>query len=44
MGCYRISYHVYKLGINSIIENATGSATEIVKNASRDIVGSSFDK
>jgi hypothetical protein len=25
-----------KLGITSIIENATGSATEIAKNASRD--------
>jgi hypothetical protein len=28
-----------KVGITSIIENATKSATEIAKNASRDIVG-----
>lgn len=28
---------VDKLGITSIIENATGSATEIAKNASRDV-------
>ena len=33
-----------KLGITSIVENATNSATEIVKNASRDIVGSSLGK
>lgn len=33
-----------KLGITSIVENATNSATEIAKNASRDIVGSSFGK
>ena len=30
---------VDKLGITSIIENATGSSTEITKNASEDIVG-----
>ena len=29
-----------KIGIMSIMENATNSATEIAKNASRDIVGS----
>jgi hypothetical protein len=28
---------VDKLGINSIIENATGSSTEITKNTSEDI-------
>jgi hypothetical protein len=33
-----------KLGITSIVENATNSATEIAKNASRDIVGSSLGK
>jgi hypothetical protein len=31
-----------KVGITSILENATKSATEIAKNASRDIVGSSL--
>jgi hypothetical protein len=31
-----------KIGITSILENATRSATEIAKNASRDIVGSSL--
>jgi hypothetical protein len=33
-----------KLGITSIIENATGSATEIAKNASRDRVNNILDK
>ena len=33
-----------KLGITSIVENATNSATEIAKNASRDIVGNSLGK
>ena len=28
-----------KIGITSIMENATNSATEIAKNASRNIVG-----
>jgi hypothetical protein len=28
-----------KLGITSIIENATGSTTELAKNASKDRVG-----
>jgi hypothetical protein len=28
-----------KIGITSIMENATNSATEIAKNASKDIVG-----
>ena len=31
-----------KVGISSIIENATDSATEIAKNASRDIINSSL--
>jgi hypothetical protein len=31
-----------KVGIASIIENATQSATEIAKNASKDLVGSSL--
>jgi hypothetical protein len=31
-----------KVGITSILENATKNATEIAKNASRDIVGSSL--
>jgi hypothetical protein len=31
-----------KIGIASILENATRSSTEIAKNASRDIVGSSL--
>jgi hypothetical protein len=31
-----------KIGITSILENATRSATEIAKNASSDIVGSSL--
>jgi hypothetical protein len=31
-----------KIGITSIMENATNSATEIAKNASRDIVGNSL--
>jgi hypothetical protein len=31
-----------KIGIMSIIENATKSVTEIAKNASRDMVGSSL--
>jgi hypothetical protein len=31
-----------KVGITSIIENATSSATEIAKNASRDIINSSL--
>jgi hypothetical protein len=31
-----------KIGITSILENATRSATEIAKNASTDIVGSSL--
>jgi hypothetical protein len=33
-----------KLGITSIIENATGSTTEIAKNASRDRVNNILDK
>ena len=33
-----------KLGITSIVENATNSATEIAKNTSRDIIGSSIGK
>jgi hypothetical protein len=33
-----------KLGITSIVENATNSATEIAKKASRDIIGSSLGK
>ena len=32
-----------KIGITSIMENATNSATEIAKNASRDIVGNPLD-
>ena len=28
-----------KIGITSIMENATNSATEIAKNASKDIIG-----
>jgi hypothetical protein len=31
-----------KIGIMTIVENATNSATEIAKNASRDIIGSSL--
>jgi hypothetical protein len=31
-----------KIGITSLIENATNSATEIAKNASREIIGNSF--
>ena len=31
-----------KIGITSIIENATGDATEIVSNASRLTIGSSL--
>ena len=31
-----------KVGITSILENVTKSTTEIAKNASRDIVGSSL--
>jgi len=31
-----------KIGITSLIENATNSATEMAKNASRDIIGNSF--
>jgi hypothetical protein len=31
-----------KIGITSLIENATDSATEMAKNASRDIIGNSF--
>jgi hypothetical protein len=31
-----------KIGITSILENVTRSATEIAKNASRDIVGRSL--
>jgi hypothetical protein len=29
-----------KIGIMTIVENATNSATEIAKNTSRDIIGS----
>ena len=31
-----------KTGITSLIENATNSATEMAKNASREIIGNSF--
>ena len=31
-----------KIGITSLIENATDSATEMAKNASREIIGNSF--
>jgi hypothetical protein len=31
-----------KIGIMTIVENATNSATEIAKNMSRDIIGSSL--
>ena len=31
-----------KIGITSLIENATDSATEMAKNASREIMGNSF--
>jgi hypothetical protein len=31
-----------KVGITSIIENATSGATDIAKNASRDIINSSL--
>jgi hypothetical protein len=31
-----------KIGITSLIENATDSATEMAKNASREIIGKSF--
>lgn len=31
-----------KIGITSLIENATNSATEMAKNASREIMGNSF--
>ena len=31
-----------KIGITSLIENATESATEMAKNASREIIGNSF--
>ena len=31
-----------KIGITSLIENATNSATEMAKNASREIIGNSF--
>jgi hypothetical protein len=31
-----------KIGITSLIENATDSATEMAKNASRKIMGNSF--
>jgi hypothetical protein len=33
-----------KIGISSLIENATNSATEMAKNASREIIGNSFGK
>jgi hypothetical protein len=33
-----------KIGITSLIENATNSATEMAKNASREIIGNSFGK
>lgn len=31
-----------KIGVTSLIENATNSATEMAKNASREIIGNSF--
>jgi hypothetical protein len=31
-----------KIGITSLIENATNSATEMAKNVSREIIGNSF--
>ena len=31
-----------KIGITSLIENATNSATEMAKNALREIIGNSF--
>lgn len=31
-----------KIGITSLIENATNSATEMAKNASKEIIGNSF--
>jgi hypothetical protein len=31
-----------KIGITSLIENATNSATEMAKNASREMIGNSF--
>jgi hypothetical protein len=31
-----------KIGITSLIENATDSATEMAKNTSREIIGNSF--
>ena len=31
-----------KIGITSLIENATDSATEMAKNASREIIDNSF--
>ncbi|HEY3525728.1 MAG TPA: hypothetical protein VGK47_06000 [Nitrososphaeraceae archaeon] len=31
-----------KIGITSLIENATDSAIEMAKNASREIIGKSF--
>jgi hypothetical protein len=33
-----------KVGITSLIENATDSATEMAKNASREIIGNSIGK
>ena len=33
-----------KIGITSLIGNATDSATEMAKNASREIIGNSFGK
>ena len=33
-----------KVGISSLIENATNSATEMAKNASKEIIGNSFGK
>jgi hypothetical protein len=35
---------VDKIGITSLLENATNSSTDIAENASRDIVGSSLGK
>jgi hypothetical protein len=34
----------YKIGITSLIENATNSATEMAKNASKEIIGNSIGK
>ncbi|MDQ4013033.1 MAG: hypothetical protein M3146_04830 [Thermoproteota archaeon] len=31
-----------KIGITSLIENATNSVTEMAKNASREIIGNTF--